>query len=154
MHDVTLTVEDQLAIAQLYAHQSQAIDTGDGRAWAACFAKDGVFDSPTYPAPVQGQAALAAFADAFAVAAERDGVVRRHWTGTPALAPQGRDRVASRCYALVLSTAGTEPPRIERAVVFEDQLVRERGRWVMARRDVRTDARGGGEGLTEDERDG
>jgi uncharacterized protein (TIGR02246 family) len=136
---VTLSVEDQLAIGQLYARQSHAIDAGDGPRWAACFAEDGRFTSPTYGAPVTGASALAAFVEAFAAAAKRDGVVRRHWTTALELEPDGEDQVAGRCYAMVLATPFGGSPRIERAVVFDDRLVRRDERWVIERRRVTVD---------------
>lgn len=139
MDEVTLAVEDQLAIAQLYARQSHAIDAGDAHGWAASFTDDGSFTSPTYGAPVTGAAALAAFAEAFAATAERDGVVRRHWTTALELTPDGDDRVAARCYAIVLATAPAGAPRIERSVVFHDRLVCRAERWLIEHRRVTVD---------------
>ena len=40
-----LSVEDQLAIQQLYARYNHAIDFGRADEWAACFTSDGVFNS-------------------------------------------------------------------------------------------------------------
>ena len=44
---MALSVEDQLAIQQLYAKYNHAIDSGNGAGWAATFAADGVFSSAT-----------------------------------------------------------------------------------------------------------
>jgi hypothetical protein len=146
---VTLATEDQLAIGQLYARQSQAIDSGDGAGWAASFTADGVFSSPTYDAPVVGAAALEDFADRFAAAATEAGLVRRHWTTGLALEPQADDRILGRCYAIVLATAPGEAPVIERSVVFNDQLVRRDGSWLVERRNVEVDGRGEGRSASE-----
>lgn len=39
---MALPAADHLAIEQLYARYSHAVDRGDGDAWAACFTADGV----------------------------------------------------------------------------------------------------------------
>lgn len=56
----TLSIEDQLAIQQLYARYNHAIDAGKGDAWAACFTAEGTFDSAT--GSFAGTEQLAAFA--------------------------------------------------------------------------------------------
>jgi uncharacterized protein (TIGR02246 family) len=141
MTEADLAAEQQLAIQQLYARQSHAIDSGDARAWAACFTADGAFRSPTYAGAVVGTAALTAFAEEFARAAAEAGVVRRHWTTALALESQAEDLVAARCYAMVLATAAGERPVIERTVVFHDRLVRRDGRWLIEERQVSVDGR-------------
>jgi uncharacterized protein (TIGR02246 family) len=141
MTGADLAAEEQLAIQQLYARQSHAIDSGDARGWAACFTSDGAFRSPTYGAPVVGTEALTAFAADFAQAAADAGVVRRHWTTALALEIATDGSVAARCYAMVLATAVGERPVIERTVVFHDRLVRRDGRWLIEERQVRVDGR-------------
>lgn len=49
-------------IQHYYGRQSLAIDGGDAAGWAATFTRDGVFDSPSYPEPISGVAALTDFA--------------------------------------------------------------------------------------------
>ena len=139
MTGTDLATEAQLAIQQLYARQSHAIDSGDARGWAACFTAGGAFRSPTYDGPVVGTAALTAFAEEFARAAADAGVVRRHWTTALALQAESEDAVAARCYAMVLATAAGERPVIERTVVFHDRLVRRDGRWLIEEREVSVD---------------
>jgi uncharacterized protein (TIGR02246 family) len=141
MTGADLAAEEQLAIQQLYARQSHAIDSRDARGWAACFTSDGAFRSPTYGAPVVGTEALTAFAEEFAQAAADAGIVRRHWTTALALESETHDSVAARCYAMVLATAAGERPVIERTVVFHDRLVRRNGRWLIEERQVRVDGR-------------
>jgi uncharacterized protein (TIGR02246 family) len=143
MTGADLAAEEQLAIQQLYARQSHAIDSGDARGWAACFTSDGAFRSPTYGAPVVGTEALTAFAEDFAQAATQAGVVRRHWTTALAIETETEtyDSVAARCYAMVLATAAGERPVIERTVVFHDRLVRRNGRWLIEERRVSVDGR-------------
>lgn len=55
-------LETLLEVQHLYAAQSLAIDGGDAEGWADTFVPDGVFDSPTYDRPIEGRAALVAFA--------------------------------------------------------------------------------------------
>ena len=139
MPTTRLAVNDHLAIEQLYARQSHAIDSGDHAGWAACFIPEGVFDSPTYESPVEGTAQLIAFAAEFTRSAAGTGVVRRHWTTALVLDGRGDGEVSARCYALVLATAPAGPPRIERSVVFHDRLVCRDGRWAIRRREVEVD---------------
>ena len=42
---MSLTTDDQIEIQQLYARYNTAIDTGDSKAFGACFVADGVMDS-------------------------------------------------------------------------------------------------------------
>jgi uncharacterized protein (TIGR02246 family) len=139
MTGTDLAAQEQLAIQQLYARQSHAIDSGDAHGWAACFTSDGAFRSPTYGDAVVGTDALTAFAEAFARAAAEAGVVRRHWTTALALEAEIEDVVAARCYVMVLATAVGERPVIERTVVFHDRLVRRDGGWLIERRQVSVD---------------
>ncbi|MGH8966003.1 MAG: nuclear transport factor 2 family protein, partial [Actinomycetes bacterium] len=78
----TVAAEMVAEVHQLYGHQSHRIDGGDAAGWAATFTPDGVFDSPTYPQPVVGAAALEAFAHTFAADARAAGEVRRHVVST------------------------------------------------------------------------
>ena len=55
-----LSVEDTLAILQLYARYNTAIDTGDGKAFGDCFVADGIFE-PGH-GRVEGQEAIGEFA--------------------------------------------------------------------------------------------
>jgi uncharacterized protein (TIGR02246 family) len=139
MTGTDLAAQEQLAIQQLYARQSHAIDSGDALGWAACFTSDGAFRSPTYGDAIVGTVALTAFAEAFARAAAEAGVVRRHWTTALVLDADTEDVVAARCYAMVLTTAVGEQPLIERTVVFHDRLVRRGGCWLIERRQVSVD---------------
>jgi len=137
-HDA-LTVADHLAIEQLYARQAHAIDSGDGKAWAATFAPDGTFRSPTYDEPQQGREQLRAFAEAFKRSADAAGVIRRHWTCSLEITAAGPERADARCYALVLSVPSAGVPAIERSTVFADRLERVGGAWQVVERQVHVD---------------
>ncbi|MBW2423637.1 MAG: nuclear transport factor 2 family protein [Deltaproteobacteria bacterium] len=58
---MSLTTDDQIEIQQLYARYNTAIDTGDGKGFAACFVADGSFDPGTGSA-LSGREAFAGFA--------------------------------------------------------------------------------------------
>ena len=59
-----VSTDDHIAIADQMARYCHAIDGGDAAGWAACFTEDGVFAGPVTPEPLQGRAALQAFAQA------------------------------------------------------------------------------------------
>lgn len=42
-----LSIEDRIAIQQLYARYCACMDTGDMQGWAHCFTEDGVFETFT-----------------------------------------------------------------------------------------------------------
>lgn len=58
-----LTIDDRIAIQELYAEYNFAIDDGRPDDFAACFTADGVLDVG-YGDPTRGTEALAAFASA------------------------------------------------------------------------------------------
>ncbi|MER6948479.1 nuclear transport factor 2 family protein [Nonomuraea sp. NPDC000554] len=109
-------------ILHLLARQAHAIDTGRAQEWAETFTEDGVFSSPTYPAPVRGRRALAEFAAAFA----RDNPAGRHVITNVWL-----DGPYARSVLLVLD--GT---RIVRVTELRDRLVERDGRRLIAERVV------------------
>ena len=58
---MSLPAQDTLDILQLYSRYNTAIDTGDGRGFAACFVEGGQFDAGFQT--LEGHDAIAAFAD-------------------------------------------------------------------------------------------
>lgn len=126
-----LTVEDRLDIQDLLARYNQAIDGGDGEAWAETFAPDGIFHSDRRGTH-QGRETLAAFAR------ERhaDGGPRRHWTNNVVIEGDG-DEATMRVYLLMLSVDGA--PELMGTARYEDQLRRIDGAWKFVRRDITTD---------------
>jgi len=132
-----------VALHQLYARQSHRIDDGDAAGWAATFTPDGTFTSPSYPAPVQGRAALTAFAQAFADGCRRDDEVRRHLVTDLVADPDGTpDAVRVRAYLQIVSTARGEASRLLRLTTLSDRLVRTGGSWQVQERTVRRDDAG------------
>ncbi|WP_322797037.1 nuclear transport factor 2 family protein [Tepidiforma sp.] len=129
-----LSVEDQLAIQQLYARYNHAIDSGNGADWAACFTPDGTFSSAT--GNFAGRDQLRAFGDAFA-----QRLKARHWTNNLVLDGDG-DEATGSCYLMLLRLApGEQPPAsILTTAIYRDRLVRTAEGWKFAARTVVGDA--------------
>lgn len=52
-------------LCNMYGAQAQAIDSGDGRAWAATYLEDGTYTSPSYDRPYSGREELTEFGNSF-----------------------------------------------------------------------------------------
>lgn len=125
-----LSVDDQLAIQQLYARYNHAIDAGDGAAWAACFTPDGTFSSAT--GTFTGRDQLQGFGTAFAARMKA-----RHWTNNLVLEGDG-DAATGSCYLMLLRlTPGEQPPAsILVTAIYRDELRRTADGWKFASRTV------------------
>ncbi|WBL36928.1 nuclear transport factor 2 family protein [Tepidiforma flava] len=125
-----LSVDDQLAIQQLYARYNHAIDAGDGAAWAACFTPDGTFSSAT--GTFTGRDQLQGFGTAFATRMKA-----RHWTNNLVLEGDG-DAATGSCYLMLLRlTPGEQPPAsILVTAIYRDELRRTADGWKFASRTV------------------
>lgn len=126
-------------IHQLYGRQSHLIDEGHAAEWAATFTADGEFHSPSYPAPVTGTAALTAFAQAFFANAAAAGEVHRHVLTNIAVERIGDDELEVHAYLQIVATRIGGDSRLVRLTTATDRVVREGGRWRIARRTVRRD---------------
>ncbi|WP_031086060.1 nuclear transport factor 2 family protein [Streptomyces sp. NRRL WC-3549] len=131
-------------IQQLYHLQSHLIDGGHAADWAATFTPGATFDSPSYPAPVTGTAALTAFAEQFTAACRAEDVVRRHAIGTVAVTGgDGAGALRVESYLQIIATPRGGTPRTERFTTLTDRVVRDGDRWLIATRTVRRDDRPG-----------
>lgn len=126
-------------IHQLYARQSHLIDEGAAAEWAATFAVDGEFHSPSYPAPVVGSVALTEFARRFADGASAAGEVHRHVLTNLAVAPLDEGALEVRAYLQIVATRSGGDSRLVRFVTLTDRVIREGGQWRIARRTIRRD---------------
>ena len=126
-------------IHQLYGRQSHLIDEGHAAEWAATFAADGEFHSPSYPAPVVGAAALTEFADAFFTNASAAGEAHRHVITNIAAERVGDDELEVHAYLQIVATRIGGESRLVRFTTVTDRVVREDGQWRIARRAVRRD---------------
>lgn len=126
-------------IQQLYAHQSHHIDSGRRRQWAKTFTADGVFDSPSYPEPIRGTAALEDFVAHFHENSAAHGQTRRHIVDNIAVDMAGDGRLTVQAYISIVATSGDGQVRVLRLTSANDEVVHEAGRWRIARRTIRRD---------------
>jgi uncharacterized protein (TIGR02246 family) len=119
-------------VHELLARQGHLIDSGDAQGWADTYVPDGVFDSPTYGAPVVGRAALQEFARRVHTNSPR----LRHVLTNVCLAQEPDDAACHTLGTLLIVTATDEGTRVDRVTTVRDHLVRHDGRWRMARRTV------------------
>ncbi|HEV3264893.1 MAG TPA: nuclear transport factor 2 family protein [Acidimicrobiales bacterium] len=128
-----LTVEDQLAIQQLAARYSHAIDSGDGRGYADTFVADGVLDAGALQ--VEGNAALEQFADQFSNSVRAP----RH-VATNLVIDGAGDQATMKAYVQLFAMIG-EPPRhqVTASGTYVDTLSKADGTWRFIRRTFHAD---------------
>jgi SnoaL-like domain len=118
---MTLSAEDHLAILDLVARYSHAIDFGTPDEYADCFTDDGSFDArPVVDA--HGRAELIAFADRVIAGGRRS----LHWTSN--VVAGGDDQAAWSQVYLMTASKGLDP-RPGTTGVYHDRLVKEAGMW-------------------------
>ena len=126
-----LSVEDQLAIQQLYARYNHAIDFGDGDGWAACFTPDGVFNGGQ-GGPQTGTEALKAFANGMA-----SRIKARHWNTNLVIDGSG-DSAKGKVYLMLMNLAdGKATPLV--TAVYHDELTKTADGWRFSSRAVKAD---------------
>jgi hypothetical protein len=119
-------------IQQLMAYQSYAFDSGQSKLWAKTFTRDGVFESPTYGAPVQGGAALEEFARRVHLAQPR---MRHVLTNVCLIECRSAEDCTVMSTLLVLN-APTSHWRIDRVTTLTDHLTRSAEGWRIRSRRV------------------
>jgi hypothetical protein len=128
---LALSVDDQLAIQQLYARYNHAIDFGDGDGWAACFTPEGVFNGGA-GGPQKGTEALKAFAGGFA-----SRMKARHWNTNLVVEGSGGS-AKGKCYLMLMNLAeGKAVPMV--TAVYHDDLVKTGDGWKFSARTVQND---------------
>ena len=132
---MALSVEDQLAIQQLYAKYNHAIDSGNGAGWAATFSDDGVFSSAT--GTFSGSEQLSGFASGFAARLKG-----RHWVNNLVIEGDGAKATGSCYLVLYRLTPGEQPPAsILTTAIYNDELAKASdGAWRFTKRTVTGDA--------------
>lgn len=127
-----LTVDDYIAIQQLYANYAHALDTGEGDRFAATFVADGEFVGGRGPGrggetrtPTKGTDALRAMGN-------RGGT--RHFTANLVITPAVGGAKGS-CY-LLLFNARTVPASIMETAIYDDTLVKTAQGWKFSKRVV------------------
>ncbi len=127
------TVADRIAIQDLLAAYAFAFDCGRPDEWAATFTPDGEFHNRAGEV-FKGTGQLRAFAASFA-APDDSARTSQHWTTNVVLTPVNDNRIALRCYGMILTTADGAP-RIRSITGYDDEVRRIGGRWLFARRRV------------------
>jgi uncharacterized protein (TIGR02246 family) len=128
------SIEDRLAINDLFVRYTNALDRGDVETVVDCFTGEATLESPVIGV-IAGTQAIRAFAERFA-AQRAGGVQFRHMVTNIAaeIDPAGNTARAS-AYLLVLITqdgkSRTLPPGR-----YECELVKEGGAWRFSRRTV------------------
>jgi uncharacterized protein (TIGR02246 family) len=129
------SVEDRLAIEDLFIRYTRAIDAGDVDTLTACFTEDGTLQSPVVGG-YAGRKAIRAFAERFARYRE-GGAQFRHVISNFVVQVKG-DRAHAGAYLLVFLTRNgatrTLPP-----AEYDCDLRRVDGAWLFDRRVVRHD---------------
>jgi len=125
----TARVADILEIKTLNAKYNYAVDDADGKAWAACFTKSGVFNALIEGQRPRGPEELAAFVK---LCNEPFGKMH-HLTTNEIITFEG-DTARQKAYLqfFVVKDGKTEGS----ICVYHDWLEREDGAWKYSRRDV------------------
>jgi hypothetical protein len=126
----TLTTQDYIDIQQLYAKYNEALDSGDGEAYAATFTPDGVFNNN------KGKDALVAFVQQWKD--KLNGLSRRHWNNNLIITPTAEGATGS--VYLLLVDISARPPVFAAAARYSDVLVKTPQGWRFKQRTTRADA--------------
>jgi len=122
---MALPAADHLAIEQLYAQYSHAVDLGDGEAWAACFTPDGIFTS--FGRSYEGRAAIVALAES-----TRHRPPGRHWVSNLVLEPADFGVRGSAYLAWLHITKS--PVTLPTTGFYDDEVVLTAEGWLFRRR--------------------
>ena len=126
-------------VQQFYAHQMQILDAHDSERWAGTFTEDAVFELPSLAEPVRARLGLARYVRAGAARQRRAGNRLNHWVGMLDVQPQADGSLHTRCSALVYVTPTGGSSKVLYVCVMKDVLVRARGKWRTAHRQVTRD---------------
>ena len=129
------SIEDRLAINDLFVRYTGAIDTGDIDTLVDCFTEDGSLQSPAV-GEYAGRVAIRAFALRFA-AFRRNGSQLRHVISNLVMQVDG-DRAHASCYLLVFLTKDGAS-RLLAPGQYECELRKVDGTWRFQKRVVKHD---------------
>jgi ketosteroid isomerase-like protein len=132
----SLTTDDRIAIQDLLAEYSWALDTGNVDALVACFTPDAVVIEEVFEEPDrwEGQKNIRRFAEHFRTVPNFPG--RQHHTSQ--LVVEGdASQCSARSFVFVTECRG-EPPYVLRFTgYYDDALTHVRGRWLFKKRIIR-----------------
>ncbi len=129
------SIEERLAIEDLFVRYAAALDEGDAEGVVGCFTDDGWLDSPIVGRH-QGKARLRQFAQKIVESKQR-GAQLRHVVSNFRVDVAG-DRGRARCYLLDFATAAGECELLSSGE-YDCELRRVDGEWLFASRIVRMD---------------
>ncbi len=129
------SIEDRLAISNLFVRYTCAIDAGDVETLVACFTEDGALESPAVGV-YAGREAIRAFAQRFA-RFRQGGSQLRHVISNLVVQVQG-DRAHATCYLTVFLTRDGSS-RLLAPGQYDCELRKTDGAWRFQKRIVRHD---------------
>jgi hypothetical protein len=139
---------DQLAIQQLWAHYATALDTMDPDAYAACFTADATISMNsgrvTPRAYIESELKAGVMKDAPSDKHGRKWAPLRHVTTNLAVTITGNTATAQSYWLEIVSRGKTTdgkviPPTVLNMGRYEDQLVKQNGKWLFSQREVIAD---------------
>jgi hypothetical protein len=120
----TLSTEDRLAIGEVLAAYCHHLDAGRWEALRALFTADCRLDFGALLGTFEGREGLERFTATLA----RIGVVMRHYTTNVVVTGDGS---AARAQSYVLGLTGASGTRAIATGRYEDELVKQDGRWLI-----------------------
>jgi hypothetical protein len=126
------TIEDRLAINDLFVRYTTALDGGDTETVVGCFTADAVLESSVIGV-ISGHEAIRAFAGGFAKVRE-DGTQFRHMI-TNLAAEIDDQRARATCYLLVLISRDGKSRQLPPGR-YECELAKEGSQWLFRHRVV------------------
>jgi len=130
------SLEDRMAIEDLFVCYTTSMDSGDVEGVVGCFAVDGWLDSPIVGRH-QGVEQLRAFAEHIAESIRLRGARYRHVVTNFRIDVEG-DRARARCYLLDYVTIGGETTLLSPGE-YDCDVVKSGAGWLFASRLVRLD---------------
>ena len=127
-----MSIEDRLAIHDLFVRYATALDAGDVETVVNCFTADAVLESPVIGV-IAGRDAIRAFAERFA--AQRAGGTQFRHMITNIVAEIEGDRARASAYLLVLITQDGKSRRLPPGR-YECEVVKQGAAWRFGRRIV------------------
>jgi 3-phenylpropionate/cinnamic acid dioxygenase small subunit len=130
------SIEDRLAIEDLFIRYATALDNGDVDGVVGCFTEDGWLDSPIVGRH-EGREQLRAFAERIAESIRLRGARYRHVVGNFRIETT-QNRAKARCYLLDFVTIG-ENCELLSPGEYDCELEKIGGEWFFVSRIVRMD---------------
>jgi uncharacterized protein (TIGR02246 family) len=128
------SIEDRLAIGDLFVRYTTALDAGEVETVVDCFTADAALESPVIGV-IAGHDAIRAFAGRFAAQRAAGTQFRHLVTNIAADIEAGGDRARASAYLLVLITRDGQSRPLPPGR-YECDLVKEGGQWRFSRRVV------------------